>query len=114
VAQLAAGHSVLLEDLRERYGSGIPGGGIAPLFGRADLMRLADAQQSLKVKQTKAVRESERIATNKAQSLAGRLADLKRTEEPSGDSRSGAAESQECGRQLGRSFGLSAATSASS
>jgi putative SOS response-associated peptidase YedK len=49
--------------------------------------RLADAQRSLKVKETKAARESERIATNKVQSLTERLADLKRTEPRSGDSR---------------------------
>lgn len=49
--------------------------------------RLADAQRALKVKETKAARESERIATNKVQSYTERLADLRRTELRSGDSR---------------------------
>jgi hypothetical protein len=42
--------------------------------------RLADAQRSLQAKETKAARESERIATNKVQALTERLADLKRTD----------------------------------
>jgi putative SOS response-associated peptidase YedK len=49
--------------------------------------RLADAQRVLKTKETKAARESERIATNKVQSLTERLTDLKRTEPKSRDSR---------------------------
>jgi hypothetical protein len=49
--------------------------------------RLADAQRSLKTAETKAARESERIATNKVQSLTDRLADLRRTEPRSGDAR---------------------------
>jgi putative SOS response-associated peptidase YedK len=49
--------------------------------------RLADAQRSLKAKEMKAARESERIATNKVQALTERLADLKRTEPRPDDSR---------------------------
>ena len=49
--------------------------------------RLADAQRSLKAKETKAARESERIAANKVQSLTGRLADLRRTEPRSSEAR---------------------------
>lgn len=49
--------------------------------------RLADAQRALRAKETKAARESERIATNKVQSLTERLADLKRTDSWSEDSR---------------------------
>lgn len=49
--------------------------------------RLADAQRAMKVKETKAARESQRIATDKIETYTGRLADLKRTEPRSGDSR---------------------------
>jgi putative SOS response-associated peptidase YedK len=49
--------------------------------------RLADAQRALKTKETKAARESERIATSKVQSLTERLPDLRRTEPRSADSR---------------------------
>ena len=49
--------------------------------------RLADAQRSLQVKETKRAREDERIATDKVDSLRERLDDLKRTEPRSRDSR---------------------------
>jgi len=49
--------------------------------------RLADAQRNLKVKETKAARESERIATTKIQAYTERLADLTRPEPRSGDAR---------------------------
>ena len=41
--------------------------------------RLADAQRSLKEKETKRAREDERIATNKIEDYTGRLVDLRRT-----------------------------------
>lgn len=53
----------------------------------AQKKRLADAQRALKTKETKAARESERIATNKIEALTGRLSDLNRTEPKSRDSR---------------------------
>src|SRR5690349_10998707 len=49
--------------------------------------RLAHAQRALKVKETKAARESERIATNKVRALTERLADLRRTEPKPDDAR---------------------------
>jgi putative SOS response-associated peptidase YedK len=49
--------------------------------------RLADAQRSLKDKETKRAREDERIATNKIESYLQRLADLKRSEAEPDDSR---------------------------
>ena len=42
--------------------------------------RLADAQRSLKTKETKRAREDERIAQNKIDAALNRLSDLKRTE----------------------------------
>lgn len=49
--------------------------------------RLADAQRSLKDKDTKKAREDERIATSKITSYVERLADLKRSEARANDSR---------------------------
>jgi hypothetical protein len=49
--------------------------------------RLADAQRSLKEKDTKRAREEERIATSKIENYIDRLADLKRTEARPNDSR---------------------------
>jgi hypothetical protein len=48
---------------------------------------LADAQRSLKEKETKRAREEERIATSKIDNYVDRLADLKRTEARPNDSR---------------------------
>jgi putative SOS response-associated peptidase YedK len=49
--------------------------------------RLANAQRSLKEKETKRAREDERIATNKIETYIERLGDLKRTESRPDDSR---------------------------
>jgi hypothetical protein len=49
--------------------------------------RLADAQRALQVKPTKKAAEEERIATNKIEWARGKLADLRRTELVSDDSR---------------------------
>ena len=49
--------------------------------------RLADAQRSLKEKETKKAREDERISANKIESYIGRLADLKRSEPRPDDGR---------------------------
>jgi len=49
--------------------------------------RLVNAQRSLKEKETKKAREDVRIATNKIESLATKLTDLRRTEPRSGDNR---------------------------
>jgi plasmid stabilization system protein ParE len=49
--------------------------------------RLADAQRSLKEKETKRARDDERIATNKIESYIERLTDLKRIESGPDDSR---------------------------
>lgn len=49
--------------------------------------RLADAQRSLKVKETKRAREDERIAQNKIDAALNRLVDLKRTEPLESDCR---------------------------
>lgn len=49
--------------------------------------RLGAAEESLKTKDTKAARESVRIATKKIETLLGRLSDLKRADQREGDSR---------------------------
>jgi putative SOS response-associated peptidase YedK len=49
--------------------------------------RLVNAQRSLKEKETKKAREDARIATNKIETLAAKLTDLRRTEPKSVDNR---------------------------
>lgn len=53
----------------------------------AQRKRLADAGRKLKDRETKAARESARIATGKVEQLTGRIADLRRTELKPRDSR---------------------------
>lgn len=53
----------------------------------AQKKRLADAERSLRIKETKKAREDVRIATNKIQNYVERLADTRRTDPVENDSR---------------------------